>query len=100
VADELDELTWCPETDPDQMCILIFAPVACGEEACQYSNLCLAESAGYTDTNCEPLEDTAKPVEENQCPETSPAVTCSTKKEPVLCKNSCGKLIANGSISE
>jgi hypothetical protein len=64
-------------------CPLIFAPVLCGDEKCQYDNLCSAQAGpGYTKEDCEPVDLTvdaqcAKPkLTGKGCPEIFSPVRC------------------------
>jgi hypothetical protein len=44
--------TTCPERSPDVACTMMYAPVNCND--CVYSNLCIARSAGFGTSSCEP----------------------------------------------
>jgi len=92
----LNEPLVCPETDPDRICGTIFNPVVCGGDACDYSNLCLAEGAGFAVDDCVQVEDdppVLNPPIANEltvCPETDPDRICGTIFNPVVCGgNAC-----------
>jgi hypothetical protein len=54
-----NETPKCTESDPDLICIALFAPVRClrdgdDDSFCEYGNQCLASGAGYSETDCDP----------------------------------------------
>lgn len=42
----------CPKADPDHTCINMFEPAVCGDNACEYPNVCYAEAAGFVQGEC------------------------------------------------
>ena len=81
--------TTCPSV-AEGYCPLLYQPVVCGDELCEYSNFCFANLAGYNHSEC--TEKVASDQSNNStstqnvtCP--SPAVdqVCILLYEPVIC---------------
>jgi len=70
----------CPESD--QICITLFEPVVCGDNACEYGNICFAEGAGFVQDNCEDISEGESILE---CPIINFVQPCSDEPAPVVC---------------
>jgi hypothetical protein len=58
-------------------CPPIFAPVLCGDEKCQYDNLCSAQAGpGFTKEDCEPVDLAVDAQCAKSCPEIFSPVSC------------------------
>lgn len=76
----------CPEAG-DAPCNRMYRPVDCG--GCEYSNQCVANSAGFDADSCDelvPPPDISTTLQEpSPCPETGPYFPCNKRYDPVVC---------------
>jgi len=74
-----------PTTKEDIACIQLYEPVICAGE-CEFSNSCYAQSAGFSDSECEPKDTCFPNKKEGICPAIYDPVICDA-----LCEfsNSC-----------
>jgi len=75
-------LTECPTQSSASICTMEYLPVRCGDNNCEYSNLCIAEAAGFAENNCKLVN--------SGCPEMAAGVACTLEYLPVQCgDNNC-----------
>ncbi|CAB9506723.1 expressed unknown protein [Seminavis robusta] len=66
----------CPPVGTGVACTADINPVECGDLKCKYDNDCLANSAGFAATQCNPV---------SQCPPVGTGVACTADINPVEC---------------
>jgi len=71
----------CRQPPEGTNCIYVYAPVVCGEERCEYPNLCVSTAALYNPLECVATGST--------CPLPDPDSICITLYAPVWCEGAC-----------
>ena len=76
-------------------CTLEYLPVQCGDNNCEYSNLCSAQAAGFSEDDCGAVNDLPQALPEQlqdsqavnltECPVSESVAACTLDFNPVVC---------------